>query len=144
MKCRSIEKVLNRKDFALLHFEDKLLAMNSEDFYCQQVISRNQDVRVVRETEDAMAFEHTHPYWTTHIVVIPKRHIESLATVTEPDFSVLTQMLALASRICSDLQERFGGCRLSTNVGDFQSTKHLHFYIHSGERLRNEDGSPIV
>ena len=37
-----------------------------------------------------------------------------------------------------------GGCRLSTNSGEYQTTKHLHFYVHHGPRLRDEHGTPVV
>jgi histidine triad (HIT) family protein len=48
-------------------------------------------------------------------------------------------MIAVA-KVASHIQATHGGCRVSTNVGDFQSTKHLHWYIHSGKRMRDESG----
>ena len=41
------------------------------------------------------------------------------------------------------LEKETGGCRVSSNVGNYQTTKHLHWYVHSGNRIRHEDGSPI-
>jgi hypothetical protein len=32
----------------------------------------------------------------------------------------------------------------SSNIGNYQSTKHLHWYIHAGKRIRNEDGTHIL
>jgi histidine triad (HIT) family protein len=114
------------------------------DFYCDQVLSGKMPVQKLVETEQVLAFRHTHPYWPIHIVVIPKRHIGSLATMESVDVPLVNEMLQVAAELCRQVTAEHGGCRLSTNCGDYQSTKHLHFYIHHGARLRNEDGSPVV
>ena len=113
------------------------------DFYCDQVLSGRIAVERITETEQVLAFHHTQPYWPVHIVVIPKRHISSLAALEEGEMAIVQEMLTLAAEICRDVTAKEGGCRLSTNCGDHQTTKHLHFYIHSGSRLRDEHGIPI-
>ena len=55
----------------------------TEDFYCDEVLSGRTEVRVVRETDNVLAYHHTRPFWPVHIVVIPKRHISSLLTIEE-------------------------------------------------------------
>lgn len=47
------------------------------------------------------------------------------------------------AEVSSEIESTHGGCRVSTNIGSYQSSKHLHFYIHSGKRLRDEDGSLV-
>lgn len=114
------------------------------DFYCSEVLSGRTRVNVVAETPDVLAFHHTQPYWPVHIVIIPKRHIASLALLQPADLPVVQEMMEVASEICRDVTAEHGGCRLSTNCGDHQTTKHLHLYIHSGARLRDEHGVPIA
>ena len=113
------------------------------DFYCAEVLSGRLTVERVAESANVLAFHHTQPYWPLHIVVVPKRHIASLAELAADDLPVAREMLELASEICRSVVATHGGCRLSTNCGDCQSTKHLHFYIHHGPRLRHEDGSRV-
>lgn len=113
------------------------------DFYCEQVLSGRVAVERVVDTETVLAFHHTQPYWPVHIVVIPKRHILSLAALEPGELTVAQEMLAVAGELCGRVTAEHGGCRLSTNCGDYQSTKHLHFYIHHGPRLRDEDGVPL-
>lgn len=113
------------------------------DFYCDEVLSGRLPVRKLVETEQVLAFHHTQPYWPVHLVIIPKKHLGSLATVEGADMAVVREMLDVAVYLCRQMTEEHGGCRLATNCGDYQSTKHLHFYIHQGARLRNEDGSPL-
>jgi histidine triad (HIT) family protein len=115
--------------------------MQSMDFYCDQVLSGRVLVEKLAETEVVLAFHHTQPYWPVHLVIIPKKHLGSLATVEGNDLAIVNEMLRIAADLCRQVTAEHGGCRLSTNCGDYQSTKHLHFYIHHGARLRNEDGS---
>src|ERR1700709_256179 len=113
------------------------------DFYCDQVLSGRISVQRLVETEHILAFHHTQPYWPVHLVIIPKRHIASLAALEPTDLPILPEMLALpaapptvkemlppAPDLCRRITAEHGGCRLSTNSGDYQTTKHLHFYIH--------------
>jgi histidine triad (HIT) family protein len=49
----------------------------TEDFYCDEVLSGKTLVNKVFETENVLAYHHTRSFYPIHIVVIPKRHIES-------------------------------------------------------------------
>lgn len=118
--------------------------MQVMDFYCDQVLNGKVPVQKVVETDQVLAFHHTQPYWPVHLVIIPKKHIGSLATLEADDLPIVNEMLRVAADLCRQVTEEHGGCRLSTNSGHYQSTKHLHFYIHTAARLRNEDGSPVV
>ncbi|WP_329141273.1 HIT domain-containing protein [Streptomyces sp. NBC_01476] len=53
-------------------------ASDTSDFYCHQAIAGFTPVRVVAETEDVLAFEHTSPAHPVHVVVVPKAHTPSL------------------------------------------------------------------
>lgn len=117
--------------------------MENHDPYCDQILQGKVPISVLHETKNVLAFEHTHPYWTTHIVVIPKQHIDSLAHISNNDLEIIQEMIEISSSLCKSLEQKLGGCRLSTNIGNYQTSKHLHFYIHSGRRLRNEDGSSV-
>lgn len=115
--------------------------MSTSDIYCEQILKGTLPVTVIKETEHVLAFEHTHPYWEAHLVIIPKTHIESLSKIAPEHSEILRELYAVASESCVGLEAQFGGCRLSTNIGSYQSSKHLHFYAHAGHRPRNEDGS---
>jgi histidine triad (HIT) family protein len=110
------------------------------DFYCEQILSGHLKVEVVEETPHILAFKHTTPYWPVHIVVIPKKHIESIAMLTANDSTMILDAIRAVVKVAADIQATDGGCRVSTNVGNYQSTKHLHWYIHSGKRIRDESG----
>ena len=105
----------------------------SEDFYCDEVLSGRTKVNVVRETDNVLAYHHTRPFWAVHIVVIPKRHISSLLTLEESDNSLLLEMLAVVREVGKQVLDEHDACRVLTNLGKYQDSKHLHWHVSSGK-----------
>lgn len=112
-------------------------------FYCQNIINGSLEVEVVHESENAIAFQHTRPYFEAHIVVIPRRHIDSLSSIESTNSVLAVEFIQAIQKITEQLERKWGGCRVSSNVGNYQSSKHLHWYIHAGKRLRDETGNAI-
>jgi len=112
-----------------------------DDFYCTQVIARRLEVEIVDETSHVLAFKHTNPYWVVHLVVVPKYHIESIDKLAASDQPMVADAMRIIGGIAARLRAGYGGCTVATNVGNHQSTKHLHWYIHAGARIRDESGS---
>lgn len=106
------------------------------DFYCEQVLSGKTPVEVVKETDEVLAFHHTRPFYPVHIVVIPKRHIESLVAIDDDDLLLLPAMLDVIRQVAAQVLAEHGACRVVTNMGDYQESKHLHWHVISGEMIR--------
>lgn len=87
----------------------------------------------VYEDEDILAFNDISPARPVHILVIPKKHIESLAHVTEADTPVLGKMLAVANKLATE-QGSPDGFRIIINTGRIghQEVPHLHIHIVGG------------
>ena len=113
------------------------------DFYCDQILNGKVQVKTVAETDLVLAFEHTEPYFEQHIVIVPKQHIDSLVSPETLNPELAQDFISIIHEVTSLLNKQYGGCRVSSNIGNYQTTKHLHWYVHSGKRLRNEDGSKI-
>ena len=113
-----------------------------KDFYCTQIITGKVKIDVVFETERVIAFHHTNPYFEQHVVIIPKQHIDSLTTYPNNE-DLNYDVFEAIKFVTKKFEESYGGCRISSNVGTYQSTKHLHWYIHFGKRIRTEDGMII-
>ena len=107
------------------------------DFYCGQILGGRLSVPVYLENDHLFAFHHTNPIWEQHVVLLPKRHIESFLSLGEADNELLLELMAVARQIAADLMARYGGCRVYTNLGDYQSAKHLHWHIGAGAQLRS-------
>jgi histidine triad (HIT) family protein len=113
------------------------------DFYCDQILTGASKVEVLEESPHILAFKHTQPYWPVHIVVIPKTHIESIDVLSSEHERMVLDAMRIISGLAAKVRAEHGGCRVSTNVGEYQSTRHLHWYIHSGRRIRDEAGQEI-
>ena len=106
----------------------------SHDFYCDEVLSERTPVTRVLETENVLAYHHTRPFWPVHIVVIPKRHIDSLLTLETND-PLLPEMAAVIQQVAAPIVAEHGACRVLTNLGDYQESKHLHWHVCAGDPL---------
>jgi histidine triad (HIT) family protein len=105
----------------------------TEDFYCEQVLSGKTEVKKVLETNNVLAYHHTRPFWETHIVVIPKTHVDSLLTIDED--GLLLELLAVVKQVAARILKETGAARVLTNLGNYQDSKHLHFHVYSGESI---------
>jgi histidine triad (HIT) family protein len=108
----------------------------TNDFYCDEVLSGRTPVTKFFETADVLAFHHTRPFYPVHVVVIPKRHIDSLLTLTEQDNDLLLELISIIRKVAVQIMDEHGACRVLTNLGDYQESKHLHWHVASGQPLR--------
>ena len=95
--------------------------------------------RKVHEDEDILAFHDIHPWAPVHFLLIPKRHITSMAQVEDGDAALLGRMMALVPKLarqegCRPYPE--GGFRLVCNTGadGGQEVALLHFHVIGGPR----------
>jgi histidine triad (HIT) family protein len=103
------------------------------DFYCEQVLSGKTLVEKVFETANILAFYHTKPSYPVHIVVIPKHHIPSLLELT--DQALCLEMMDVVRQVAEMVTHAHTACRVITNLGDYQESKHLHWHVISGKHF---------
>ena len=87
----------------------------------------------VYDDDEIYAFHDIHPARPVHVLVIPKRHITSLATVSAADVPVLGRMLSVANELAC-AQGSTDGFRVIINTGRVggQEVPHLHAHIVGG------------
>lgn len=93
----------------------------------------------VYEDETVFAFRDIAPQAPTHILVVPKAHIASVAQITEDNSAVVAHIFEVIARIAR--QEGLDqGYRVVSNCGDHagQTVHHLHFHILGGKALTLE------
>lgn len=108
--------------------------MNSDCLFCK-IAGGSIPADVVAETDQALAFRDINPQAPTHVLVIPRRHVESLDHID--DAEVMGELVRLSRTIAS--QEGLeNGWRWVTNVGidGGQSVFHLHFHLLGGRRMK--------
>jgi histidine triad (HIT) family protein len=106
------------------------------DFYCDVALVDPTVLDVVEQTEQVLAYHHTRPFWEVHVVIVPKRHVGSLTTLTSDDEPLVRELLAVVQRVAAQVERDYGAAAVLTNLGRYQDSKHLHVHVHSGRQLR--------
>ncbi|MGB4467873.1 MAG: histidine triad nucleotide-binding protein [Azovibrio sp.] len=89
--------------------------------------------RKAYEDDRVLAFHDIHPQRPTHLLVIPKKHIDSLAQATPEDEAVLGRMLAVSQQLARDNGSPDGfRCIINTGRVGGQEVAHLHMHIVGG------------
>ena len=93
----------------------------------------------VYEDEKVLAFRDIAPMAPTHILVIPKTHIGSVAEVTAENADVVAHIFTVIPEIAK-AEGLEGGYRVVSNCGSDagQTVHHLHFHILGGKKLSTE------
>jgi len=104
----------------------------SDCLFCK-IVAGTIPSQKVYEDDKVLAFKDIHPARPVHILVVPKKHITSLATVAPEDAEVLGHMLVKANEIAV-AQGSPGGFRVIINTGEIgqQEVPHLHMHIVGG------------
>ena len=86
----------------------------------------------IYEDEDIIAFNDLDPQAPIHFLVIPKKHITSLAQVEESDSALIGRIMLAIQKLASE--NNLESYRVVTNIGEDggQSVPHLHFHILGG------------
>jgi histidine triad (HIT) family protein len=108
----------------------------SECLFCK-IAAREIPADIVHESDHVVAFRDINPKAPTHILVIPKKHIESAAAVTDEHGKLLAEIFQAAAHLAKADGIDDSGWRLVTNVGPDagQSVAHLHFHLLGGRGM---------
>ena len=104
--------------------------------FCK-IINNELPSSIVYEDEDILAIKDVRPLAPVHILIVPKRHIESLNDLTEKDVDLAGRMVLVAKKIAIDFDISPKGYKLLTRVGEWggQEVMHLHMHLIGGVRL---------
>lgn len=93
----------------------------------------------VYEDEQILAFRDINPMAPTHILVIPKTHIPSVAAIAEENVAVVAHIFTVIPKI-AEQEGLVNGYRVVSNCGPDagQTVHHLHFHILGGRQLTLE------
>ena len=101
-----------------------------------KIIDRQIPARIEYEDDLCLAFHDVAPQAPTHVLVIPKKPIVSLADLTDADEPLVGHLVLVATKLAVKL--RLGnGYRLVVNCGrdGGQSVDHLHVHLLGGRQL---------
>jgi len=104
--------------------------------FCQIVAGKVPSDIVYRD-EEVVAFRDINPVAPTHLLIIPKRHIPSLAHLSETELPIIGHMVNIANQLAKREGISESGYRLVINCGEQggQLVPHLHMHLLGGRRL---------
>ena len=91
----------------------------------------------VHQDERCVVIRDINPQAPSHVLVIPREHLESLDDASQKDESLLGHLLRVGARVANDLGHGEGGYRsvINTGAGAGQSVFHLHVHVLAGRPL---------
>jgi histidine triad (HIT) family protein len=104
--------------------------------FCEIVAGR-VPARAVHQDDDVFAFLDVKPQAPTHVLVIPKRHIDSLLELGPADDAIVGRLVRTASDLARQLSLADRGFRLVFNCGEDAgySVYHIHLHLVGGRRM---------
>jgi len=103
--------------------------------FCR-IVARESPAEIEYEDDLVVAFKDIYPKAPIHLLIVPKRHIESVATLNPDDRALVGHCLLVARRIGESKSFAERGYRVNVNCGPEggQVVYHLHFHFLAGRR----------
>jgi histidine triad (HIT) family protein len=110
--------------------------MAGDCLFCR-IVAGEVPAKVVRRENGMVAFHDIAPKAPVHVLVIPERHVDSMAGVEGLTPEERADMLVFISAVAREHGLEPTGSRVTTNQGPdaLQSVHHLHWHVMGGTRL---------
>lgn len=105
---------------------------NKDCIFCK-IVSGEAKSNIIYKDGKTIAFVDINPIAATHVLIVPKKHIESVLSVGESEGSDFVAMFNAAKEISKE--KGIDSFRLSFNVGKFQHVPHMHMHLLAGNKI---------
>jgi len=104
--------------------------------FCE-IIAGEIQAELIHQDERCVVIRDVNPQAPTHLLVIPRDHIESLDEASQKDEAMLGHLLRVAARVANDEGISEAGYRtvINTGAGAGQSVFHLHVHVLGGRPM---------
>lgn len=109
------------------------MSPNDRCLFCR-ITTGDIPAKKVYEDEDVVAFHDINPQAPTHVLIIPRKHIESIDTLTDSDAVTVGRAIVRIGDVARGLHLTADGYRVVANIGANagQTVYHIHFHILGG------------
>jgi histidine triad (HIT) family protein len=110
--------------------------MNEDCVFCR-IAARRIPAEILHDSDTVVAFRDVDPKAPTHVLLIPREHVASIADLGDGHAAVLLELMRAASDLARAEGIDESGWRLVTNRGPDagQSVFHLHFHLLGGRPM---------
>lgn len=108
-----------------------------EDCIFCKIAAGTIPVKLIYQDEQLVAFSDLNPVAPEHALVIPRKHLASIATIDDTDKSLLGHVMFMLPKIAEQLGLTEDGFRVVLNTGKNggQTVMHLHWHILGGRYM---------
>lgn len=95
------------------------------------------DTKLVYQDEQIVAFNDIAPQAPHHILIIPRKHIETINHISHEENTLIGNMMLVAKKIAHDLHMAEPGYRvlMNCNKNGGQAVYHIHFHLLGGRQM---------
>lgn len=110
--------------------------MSRSCVFCR-IAAGEAPAQILRSTPEVVAFRDLHPQAPTHVLIIPRKHVSSVAALADEDAHLGAILLTTARDLARELGIEGSGYRLVVNHGPHggQSVFHLHLHLLGGRPM---------
>ena len=121
----------------LSHYSKMRSNMTDSCIFCK-IVSGDANATILYRDDQVTAFRDSRPIAPTHILIVPKRHIESVNALEAEDEQLTGHLFTIARKLAEQEGIAKGGYRLIINTGanGGQTIFHLHLHLIGGQRMR--------
>jgi histidine triad (HIT) family protein len=104
--------------------------------FCR-IIGKEIAAELIYEDDRSIVIRDINPQAPTHVLVIPKAHLDSLDDASQKDEALLGHLLRIAARVANEAGLDESGYRtvINTGAGAGQSVFHLHVHVLGGRSM---------
>lgn len=103
--------------------------------FCK-IIAGELNTKFTYEDEEVIVFPDIKPKATTHMLIVPKKHITSLNTLKDTDNMLMARMVQLLPKIAKQLGIKGFRTIINTGKEGGQEIDHLHFHLLAGNLMK--------
>ena len=103
-----------------------------------KIIKRELPADIVYEDTDLLAFHDISPQAPVHIIIIPKKEINTLNNLRKEDEIIVGKMVLLAKNLAKEFKINLSGYRTVFNCNEDggQTVYHIHMHIMGGRQMK--------
>ena len=88
-----------------------------------------EDYKAVYESEHSLAIYPSKPSTQVHILIMTKRHFETVFDITDEHDEVMLDIMKAIQAASREVIALKGACKVQMYLGEFQNTRHFHCHI---------------
>ena len=102
-----------------------------------KIINKEVPADIIYEDSGYLAFKDINPQAPIHILIIPKKEIQTVSYMKKEDTEIFGNLFYIAKKIAEKLEIEDQGFRLVMNCNEYggQTVNHIHLHLLAGRRM---------